>query len=278
VSGLLLFLLGLAVGALSTRVRRWIRVSQSRHRRVLPVAASELGRAERLRGIAGVIDGRADTVGSRFAVTWHRRGLRFSYCEQSCGGVPWGVVAVRHPKAALPAVQIRRRGRTALTPPLAAARPVPSGVPGFDERMELSLIDSAPIESNPVDRKACAQFMRLDSLLPASPALDAHHSHVRVCFPGVLSGDPDCRLVLEEACRLLAMVLGGQVPLETEAGMEYVDTAVREEGPDVLCGVCGEAIVGERTLCARCSTPHHSDCWRYAGGCTVFACQGKESQ
>ncbi len=26
--------------------------------------------------------------------------------------------------------------------------------------------------------------------------------------------------------------------------------------------------------CARCLTPHHEDCWRYAGKCAVFACGG----
>ena len=39
------------------------------------------------------------------------------------------------------------------------------------------------------------------------------------------------------------------------------------------CRVCGQTIVGGLLyLCPACETPHHADCWKYAGGCSVFGC------
>jgi len=39
-----------------------------------------------------------------------------------------------------------------------------------------------------------------------------------------------------------------------------------------VCRVCGEVIHGGLVFCRRCKTPHHRDCWLYAGRCSVFAC------
>lgn len=41
------------------------------------------------------------------------------------------------------------------------------------------------------------------------------------------------------------------------------------------CPVCGTAVEEDRSLCARCRTPHHKDCWNYLGGCAIFACAGR---
>ncbi len=46
-----------------------------------------------------------------------------------------------------------------------------------------------------------------------------------------------------------------------------------------LCRVCGESIDDhvKRVVCAGCKTPHHADCWEFAGGCSVFGCQSKRA-
>ncbi|HYF45075.1 MAG TPA: RING finger protein [Acidimicrobiales bacterium] len=38
------------------------------------------------------------------------------------------------------------------------------------------------------------------------------------------------------------------------------------------CPVCGSPLHGEVTHCRKCRTPHHPECWRYAGGCSTYAC------
>lgn len=38
------------------------------------------------------------------------------------------------------------------------------------------------------------------------------------------------------------------------------------------CPVCGSPLHGTLTRCRTCRTPHHSECWQYAGGCSTYAC------
>jgi hypothetical protein len=42
------------------------------------------------------------------------------------------------------------------------------------------------------------------------------------------------------------------------------------------CQVCGGAMVVELVRCARCRTPHHDDCWSYAGRCSTYGCGSRE--
>jgi hypothetical protein len=38
------------------------------------------------------------------------------------------------------------------------------------------------------------------------------------------------------------------------------------------CTICGEKIYFSRVLCSECDTPHHLDCWKYNGCCSVYGC------
>src|SRR3989338_1590308 len=41
----------------------------------------------------------------------------------------------------------------------------------------------------------------------------------------------------------------------------------------ITCKVCGESINGTGMVnCSKCDTPHHSDCFQYAGKCSTFGC------
>ena len=53
--------------------------------------------------------------------------------------------------------------------------------------------------------------------------------------------------------------------------VEYhrVDKSVAQ----IHCPVCATIIKEEPRLCERCETPHHQDCWDYAGGCALFGCR-----
>jgi hypothetical protein len=40
-----------------------------------------------------------------------------------------------------------------------------------------------------------------------------------------------------------------------------------------ICRICGATLAeGAVVRCARCSTPHHQDCWDFNGRCSTFAC------
>lgn len=42
------------------------------------------------------------------------------------------------------------------------------------------------------------------------------------------------------------------------------------------CQVCGESIEHELVVCRRCQSPHHRECWEYAGGCSIYGCGEKQ--
>ena len=39
------------------------------------------------------------------------------------------------------------------------------------------------------------------------------------------------------------------------------------------CQVCGTEMRERIVFCAKCRTPHHEECWRYAGECSTYACK-----
>lgn len=41
------------------------------------------------------------------------------------------------------------------------------------------------------------------------------------------------------------------------------------------CPVCGMPLEANLRRCGRCRTPHHGECWDYAGGCSTYACGEK---
>jgi hypothetical protein len=45
-----------------------------------------------------------------------------------------------------------------------------------------------------------------------------------------------------------------------------------ESAVSARCPICGQALWGDPVYCQRCNTPHHVDCWRFAGQCAIYAC------
>ena len=41
------------------------------------------------------------------------------------------------------------------------------------------------------------------------------------------------------------------------------------------CPVCGHSVAVDVQPCPTCRTPHHLECWKYLGGCAIFACPGR---
>jgi hypothetical protein len=51
-----------------------------------------------------------------------------------------------------------------------------------------------------------------------------------------------------------------------------------DAGPPA-CKVCGEPIDdGPIVDCAVCGTPHHRECWEYAGVCSIYGCGSKSGR
>jgi hypothetical protein len=72
-----------------------------------------------------------------------------------------------------------------------------------------------------------------------------------------------------------ALDLYDQLMLTRAEGIEFVQTDTVAAIQEVVCKVCGDEIHDHMVYCRRCKTPHHLECWRYTGQCSVFGCQEK---
>ncbi len=73
-----------------------------------------------------------------------------------------------------------------------------------------------------------------------------------------------------------SLALYDQAMITRAVGIEFVDDGEAVTLEHVICKVCGEEIGGEEMVyCGRCKTPHHAECWQYAGACSVYGCLEK---
>ena len=71
----------------------------------------------------------------------------------------------------------------------------------------------------------------------------------------------------------------GKVASPTGELMQFGEVVIQPEGPARAvasvgqCQVCGTDMHSGIVDCSSCGTPHHLDCWRYAGECSTYGCQ-----
>jgi len=76
----------------------------------------------------------------------------------------------------------------------------------------------------------------------------------------------------------MSLGLFDQLQLARSSGIEFVEGAGPVIIEDACCRICGESMVRDIVLCRRCKTPHHRDCWDYAGNCSTYGCRETEYQ
>lgn len=76
----------------------------------------------------------------------------------------------------------------------------------------------------------------------------------------------------------MSLSLFDQLQLARSAGIKFVEGAGPTIIEDAHCRICGDTMVRDIVLCRRCKTPHHRDCWDYAGGCSTYGCKETEYQ
>lgn len=68
-----------------------------------------------------------------------------------------------------------------------------------------------------------------------------------------------------------------QAMITQAVGIVFIENGEAVALEHVICKVCGEEIEGhEMVYCNRCKTPHHGECWEYAGACSVYGCLEKQ--
>lgn len=86
-----------------------------------------------------------------------------------------------------------------------------------------------------------------------------------------ISAMQPAQLLVEHSLVLLERFLGMH-----SHGVEFLEG--EDSGPLKICAesscpVCGESVEGAYVVqCQGCHTPHHKECWKYAGGCAIYAC------
>jgi len=73
----------------------------------------------------------------------------------------------------------------------------------------------------------------------------------------------------------VALELHDQALLTRSVGIEFLstDTVLPIAVAGAKCQICWESLGADHVICRTCKTPHHRDCWTYAGCCSVFACR-----
>lgn len=66
----------------------------------------------------------------------------------------------------------------------------------------------------------------------------------------------------------LVALTGARIPRPDPA----IRVVAQGNGDEGRCPVCSTPATGSILACTRCSTPHHTDCFRYNGDCAVYAC------
>jgi len=62
-------------------------------------------------------------------------------------------------------------------------------------------------------------------------------------------------------------------------GVTIVAGAPDPDAGPPSCKVCGEPIEhGPVVVCSACNTPHHRECWEYAGACSIYGCGSKSGR
>ena len=75
--------------------------------------------------------------------------------------------------------------------------------------------------------------------------------------------------------QFVEMTLGlyDQLQLTKTEGIDFVNGDQPQIIDHANCRICGEEMSAEIVVCRRCQTPHHRDCWEYAGGCATYGCR-----
>ncbi|MEK6233419.1 MAG: hypothetical protein N2C14_01805, partial [Planctomycetales bacterium] len=80
-------------------------------------------------------------------------------------------------------------------------------------------------------------------------------------------------LVVRQLARRWELAGSDEIQIVDEpqsAGEQVIGSVIHAEAP--VCQICGEGIEDLKVVCVSCQTPHHRDCWEYAGCCSMYGC------
>lgn len=210
-------------------------------------------------------------------VSWAHNGRRFTYFERNIYGATWSGLAVQVPGAALPPFQVRPRNAAVPFPTPPGRCRQPTGLPEFDDRFEIRFPRGVS-EGLPALGEGWYHLVLIANLVrPARPVLEVQAERVRLYLPGTAQSRTQDAALIAAGTQLLDLLLA-KFAVDVHAIPEALppDAFLTLESGAATCPVCCESIRQTAVQCARCRTPHHRECWDYAGTCAMYACQGTE--
>ena len=209
---------------------------------------------------------------------WVRSGRAFTSRAWEGRGADTEVEArLDHPL--LPRFQVVPRGLSAgVSERLPVKCTAATGIADFDERFEVRMPQGSTGALPPLGEVWLQLLLVANLCRKPGLVLEADGANVRCRLLGGIGPQSQRIAVFHQVCRLLEMVLHRY---DMGAPVIPVELLILEAGSaqaEVVCRVCGEGI-GETPLrCGRCATPHHRECWEYAGKCSIFGCGGAEAK
>jgi len=147
-------------------------------------------------------------------------------------------------------------------------RSIETGDPEFDRRLVIRGPDEAAVRRFLSDGVRW-QIVRLLELSGEEHLyISIHGGHLCVQKPRPIRSFAALKLFIERSLELY-----NQAMITQAVGIEFIENGEVVALEHVICKVCGEEIEGhEMVYCQRCKTPHHGECWQYAGACSVYGC------
>ena len=153
---------------------------------------------------------------------------------------------------------------------LISRRAVKTGVRRFDERY---IVISSSREGVQALLSPHVQ-MAIEQLRQTSGIQDVRVKWQEGSFiveaPTLIRDYPSLALFTSLATGLYDVAIG----TSTE-GIEFTE-ATSATADNGICKVCGDALEGKVVYCRSCDTPHHRECWRFYGACSIYGCGEKK--
>lgn len=116
--------------------------------------------------------------------------------------------------------------------------------------------------------QAVASVLRLKDL--EDPTIDLDRHHLTIQTREYETNEHRLMEMVKTAEEFLTYVYRKVGP----TGVQFAEVTVSTSG---RCPVCGTGLGGPVVRCEFCRTPHHSECWKYMGRCSTYACKGRRS-
>lgn len=155
--------------------------------------------------------------------------------------------------------------------PFDTLQPIGTGDPEFDRRLVVRGANEKEVRQFLSDGVRWQMIRLFETVDDKHLYISIDRGHLCIQKPRSIRSFAVLKSFVERALELY-----DQAMITQAVGIEFVESGEATTLEHVICKICGEEIAGhEMVYCQRCKTPHHGDCWQYAGSCSVYGCMEK---